>query len=153
MAGAVPVQAPSSCSSDLGTGFGKTGNACRCSGDWDAGAQDVGSGSWTLSSGAFPSSSTSQLSPNYPALTALPMPRPKQTTPVALTGPHTPSPRSRQDAVLFSFYFFIFVFFLPRLLKFSELKPKKAEGEATEWGKKEAKVMFCQKKKKGGRGG
>lgn len=46
------------------------------------------------------------------------------------------------------FYFFFFIF-LARLWKFSELKPKKAEGKPLSEGKKEAKVMFCQKKKKG----
>lgn len=49
--------------------------------------------------------------------------------------------------------FYFFFIFLARLWKFSELKPKKAEGKPLSEGKKEAKVMFCQKKKKGAEGG
>lgn len=44
------------------------------------------------------------------------------------------------------------IFFFPRLLQFSELKPKKAEGEDSEWGE-EGSQGHVLPEKKGGRGG
>lgn len=44
-------------------------------------------------------------------------------------------------------------FFFPRLLQFSELKPKKAEGEDSEWGEEGSQGHVLPEKKKGAEGG
>ena len=43
-------------------------------------------------------------------------------------------------------------FFFPRLLQFSELKPKKAEGEDSEWGEEGSQGHVLPEKKGGQRG-